>query len=333
MDKLRFGILSTASINEDAILPMPRWVDAMEISAVASRTEESARKYADKHGIAKAYGGYDALIADPDIDCVYIPVPNAMHKEWSLKALGAGKHVLCEKPMSSSEAEAREVADKVKATGLTYAEAFHYRYHPLAERVEEIVRSGEIGELLVVSATFNNRIYDRSKVQMDPKLSGGALMDTGCYPVSFCRWIAGCDEAKVVAARSMMTSSGVDGTTRAILKFDNGVIGRVMCSIDLPFPAIVLIEGSKGSIFLNWPYCPAVRRGRKLVDIYMCVVRRGMQLENLRVPTITTYHCQMRAFCDAVHAHKQPLTNAEQGVLNMRLIDAIYEKSGGKKNW
>jgi predicted dehydrogenase len=333
MTKLRFGILSTAHVNNFAFLPMVGKIDSLELDAVASRSADAARRYAEKHGIPKAYGDYDSLIADPNIDCVYISLPNSMHKEWTIKALDAGKHVLCEKPMSANEAEAREIADKVKSTGLIFSEAFHYRYHPLAERLENIVRSGGIGAVREVSSVFSNRIRDRNNAQMSPKLAGGALLDTGCYPVSLCRWIAGCDDARVVRAHSTINEGGVDGTTFATLKFANGVVGNILCSIDLPFLVSAYIRGDKGSIFINMPYCPAWQKGDVISDVYLFLVRRGLRIDNIRVPTITTYHCQLQAFCNAVLAGKQTITDAGQGVLNMRLIDAIFERSGGRKNW
>ena len=308
-------------------------IEGMQLTAVASRNIDSAAIYAQTYNIPKAYGDYDSLVADPDIDCVYISMPNAMHKEWAIKALDAGKHVLCEKPVASSAGEAQEIADKVKATGLTFAEAFHYRYHPLAAKIEEIVRSGDIGEVIEIYSVFNNRIKDRSKPQMFGRLAGGALMDTGCYPVNFCRWIAGCDEAEVKWAHSTFTETGVDGTTVARLKFDNGVFGNIGCSIDLLFPVSAFIRGSKGTIFLDMPYCPAWQKGNTIKDVYLFLVQRGLRVDNIRVPAITTYHCQLQAFCDAVREGRQTLTDAGQAVLNMRLIDAIFDKSGGRKNW
>ncbi len=333
MKKLRFGILSTAHANNFAFLPMVGRLENMQLDAIASRNAENARSYADKHGISKSYGSYDELIADQDIDCVYISLPNSMHKEWSVKALDAGKHVLCEKPMASNEMEAQEIADKVKEVKLTYAEAFHYRYHPLAKRLEEIIRSGEIGEVREISSVFNNRVHDRKKPQLSPLLAGGALMDTGCYPVSFCRWISGCDDANVVWATSRITETGVDGTTVARLKFANGVIGNIVCSIDLLYPVSAFIRGSKGSIFLNRPYCPCWQKGNTVKDVYTFILQRGLKIDNIRVPTITSYYCQLQEFCSAVIERRQPITDAEHGVLNMRLIDAIFEKTGGRKDY
>lgn len=333
MKQTRFGILSTASIINEALLQSRGKLEGFEIAAVASRDLDKAKTYAAQNNIPKAYGSYEELLADPDIDCIYICVPNALHKEWTIKSLDAGKHVLCEKPVASNAAEAQEIADKVKATGLTFAEAFHYRYHPLLLKVEEIVRSGDIGEVTEVSAIYYEVIRDRTKAQFTPKLSGGALMDTGCYCSSFCRWMAGCNDAKVISAYSVMSTGGVDGTTHATLRFANGVIGKVRCSIDFNFPVMGFVHGDKGSVFIHSPFTTVPLLNGKLVETYFCTVRRGFKLEQLRVPLVTTYHAQLEAFRDAVREGRQPITDAEEGVANMRIIDAIFKKSGGNKYW
>lgn len=328
MKKLRFGIMSTAGANKFTILPMADKIDNMEIVAVASRGIKKAQDYAARHGIPIAFGSYEELVADPHIDCAYISMPNSMHKEWSVKALRAGKHVLCEKPMASNEGEAREIADAVRETGRTFAEAFHYRYHPLADKLEEIIRSGRVGNIVEIDAAFNNRVRDRKKPQLSPELGGGALMDTGCYLTSFSRWIADCDEAEVVWAKSIKTETGVDGTTAARLRFANGATANIVCSIDLLQPVSAFIRGDRGSIFINRPFCPGWQKGGSVKDVYFFIAQRGLNIERIKVPTVTSYHCQLKEFCRAVSEGRQPVTDAEQGALNMRLIDAIRDKTG-----
>ncbi|HOY64210.1 MAG TPA: Gfo/Idh/MocA family oxidoreductase [bacterium] len=328
MQKLRFGILSTAHANNFTMLPMAGRIDEMEIAAVASRGIQKAKEYAARNGIRKAFGSYEELVADPDIDCAYISMPNSMHKEWSVKALRAGKHVLCEKPLASNEKESREIEDAVRETGRTFAEAFHYRYHPLADKLEEIIRSGRIGNVVEIDAAFNNRVRDRKKPQLSPELGGGALMDTGCYLVSFSRWISGCDEADVVWAKSTKTETGVDGTTAASLRFKNGIAANIVCSIDLTQPVSAFIRGDRGSIFINRPFCPGWQKGDAVKDVYFFIVQRGLNIERITVPTVTSYHCQLKEFCRAVAEGRQTVTDAGQGTLNMRLIDAIRNKTG-----
>jgi predicted dehydrogenase len=328
METLNFGILSTASVNDYSFLPVIKKVAGAKLVAIASRDMKKAKQYAKKHGISRAYGDYDSMLADPGIDCVYNPLPISMHMEWSIKALEAGKHVLCEKPIAASEAEARAIADKVAETGKIFAEAFHYRYHPLAGRVEQLVRSGEIGAVKKIESAFGVPIPDKSKVQFRPDLAGGALLDIGCYPVSFARWIADCDEAAVTRVECDRTASGVDGSMRATLEFANGIVADIDCSLVKLIPMYARIIGSEGAIFVLQPFTPVYEPGPLHLSVYLLLVRRGMNVRSIRVPSVLTYQCQLEAFRDAVRTGAQPATTAEQGVANMHLIDAIYAKSG-----
>ncbi|MFA6448067.1 MAG: Gfo/Idh/MocA family oxidoreductase [bacterium] len=328
MENLRFGILSTASVNEYAFLPPIKKTPCVELLAIASRDLKKAARYAAEHGIPEAYGEYERLLADPEIDCVFIPLPVSMHAEWAIRSLEAGKHVLCEKPVAVNADEARAIAAKVKETGKIFAEAFHYRYHPFAARVESIVRSGGIGEVQHIFAVHGVPLMDKSKVQFSKSLAGGALLDIGCYPVNFARWIAGCDEATVTAARAKLTRSGVDGTIRANLKFENGIDAEIHGSLVRYLPMSARIKGTKGEIYIMSPFNPAVQTGKIVVDIYMIIHREGLKVHNIRVPSITSYHAQLEAFCEAVRTGSQPITNADEAVANMRLLDAIREKAG-----
>lgn len=327
MKTLRFGILSTASINEYGFLPHIKHVPCTELSAVASRDFERAAKYAKKKRIGKAYGDYESLLADGSIDCVYIPLPVSMHAEWSIKAMEAGKHVLCEKPMAANAAQARRVAFTARATGMTFAEAFHYRYHPLAGKIEEIVRGGEIGEVRKIYSQLGVPLMDKGKVQFDPELAGGALLDVGCYPVSFSRWIAGSNTAEVTEAHAKMTESGVDGKIRATLMFDNGVEAKIVGSLVEFMPPFASIKGTEGELHVVSPFAPSAPNSPVHIDIYLLLVRRGWNIRSVRVARRVTYHCQLDAFCAAVRSGRRLITNADEAVRNMELIDAIYEKA------
>ena len=328
MKTLKFGILSTASVNDYAFLQPIKKVPCAELIAIASRDLKKAAGYAAGRGIPESYGDYERLLADPEIDCVYIPLPVSMHAEWTIRSLDAGKHVLCEKPAAANAEEARAIAAKVGETGRIYAEAFHYRYHPLAARVEEIVRSGGVGEVRHISAVHGVPLLDKNKVQFQKELAGGALLDIGCYPVSFARWIAGCDAATVVSARADMTRSGVDGSIHAKLQFANGVAADVRGSLVKYLPMSARIKGAKGEIYILSPFNPAAQAGPLVIDIYLLVHRQGYKVRNIRVPSITSYHAQLEAFCAAVRDGKQPLTNAGEAVANMQLLDAIRDKAG-----
>ncbi len=330
MENLRFGILSTASVNEYAFLPEIKRVPCAELVAVASRDLKRAAAYAAKHGIPEAFGDYETLLARDDVDCIYIPLPASMHAEWTIRALEAGKHVLCEKPATANAVEARAVAAKVKETGRIYAEAFHYRYHPLAAKIEEIVRSGGVGQVKHIFAVHGVPLLDRKKVQFRPELAGGALLDIGCYPVNFARWIAACDDAEVISVRADATRSGVDGTMRAKLRFANGIEASVTGSLVRYMPMSARIRGTEGELYVLSPFTPAMYAGPVTLDLYAMIHRRGARVRNIRVETKTSYYCQLEAFCNAVRDGVQPPTGADEAVANMQLIDAIYEKAGMK---
>ncbi|HOX28668.1 MAG TPA: Gfo/Idh/MocA family oxidoreductase [bacterium] len=327
MDKIRFGILSTASVNIYSFLPEVKRVPGVELTAVASRDLSKAKKYATKHGIPRAFGDYDSLLADPDIDCVYIPLPISMHAEWSIKALDAGKHVLCEKPVAANEREVRKISGKVASSDLIFAEAFHYLYHPLTAKVEEIIKSGDIGEVRKIYSSFRVPVTDRGKVQFKPELAGGALLDIGCYPVSFSRVMSGCNDARVARVHAEMTPSGVEGSVNATLHFENGVIAEIDCGLTNYAPMVSRVEGSKGMIHILHPFRPAVYVGPLTVDIYVCLVAKGASVKNVRVKTITSYCAQLESFRESVRKGVQPKTNAKEASANMRLLDMISERA------
>lgn len=324
---LKFGIISTASVLDYGFMPAVNLTEGVEAAAIASRDIGKAKLAAAKYGIPNAYGSYQAMLKDPEIDCVYIALPNSMHVEWSRKALKAGKHTLCEKPLASNAREAASLAGLIKKSGLTFAEAFQYRYHPLMAKVEQLIKSGAIGDLVKVEASYCEIIPNRNAAQFRPDMAGGALMDMGCYCVNFCRMVSGRDDAEVVAAKSKIVR-GVDGETRADLRFGNGAEATVICSILKTSPCYAVVAGTKGTIFIHNPFPASLVVNGKLSDMYLCVLRSGDTIKDIRVPTKFTYACQLEAFRDAVLAGKQPLINIEDAVANMALIDAILKKSG-----
>jgi predicted dehydrogenase len=327
MQTLNFGSLGIASIHAYGFTPIIKNVAGLSFHAVASRDKAKADAYAAEHGIARAYGSYEELLDDPDVHCVYIALPNALHADWCVKALRAGKHVLCEKPLTANLAQAQRVAAAVEETGLVFAEAFHYRYHPLAKKLEDLVRGGAIGRVQYVSARFCEKLPHPDKPQYDPALAGGALMDVGCYAVNLVRWLAGCDEAEVVSADCAMLPSGVDGYTRATMRFSNGAGARVSCSITHDKPQYCCVRGTRGAIFVWYPFNPTRDAGPLHLNQYLFLVRRGARVDNIRVPKIRTYSCQLQEFRDAVLGNEQPATHIGEALANMKLIDAIFAKA------
>lgn len=327
---LKFGIISTASVLDYGFMPGVKLTDGVEVAAIGSRNIDKARATAEKFKIPKYYGSYQAVLRDPEIDCIYIPLPNSMHGEWARKALRAGKHVLCEKPLAWSAKEASSLKSLVKSSGLTFAEAFQYRYHPMMLKVGEIIRSGKIGNVVKVEASYCEIIPNRKQVQFQPEMSGGAMMDVGCYAVNFCRYAAGCNDAEVISSKTKIIN-GVDGETRAELRFSNGIKAVAIGSIIKTVPSYAVVAGTKGSIFIHAPFASALLVNDKITDYYVCIVQRGSEIKEIRTkPLQVTYACQLAAFRDAVHEGKQPLIDLDDAIANMALIDKIL-KAGGVK--
>jgi D-xylose 1-dehydrogenase (NADP+, D-xylono-1,5-lactone-forming) len=203
---VKLGLLSTACIN-DAILRGASLTDAVEVVAVGRRDSARAKEYARDHGIPRAHGSYEDLLADPDVDAIYNSLPNALHVEWSIRALEAGKHVLCEKPLDRSPAEVERLFDVAARQGLVVMEAFMYRHHPQTQALRELVASGGIGELRQIRAVFSFMLTEPENVRLRPDLAGGALMDVGCYCVSGSRLLAG--ESDEALARQALEAAGL----------------------------------------------------------------------------------------------------------------------------
>lgn len=328
MKSLRFGILGTASVNDYAFLPVIKKVSGARLVCVASRDKSRARHYAKKRGIPEWKGSYEAVIDDPDIDCVYIPLPVSMHAEWSVRALQAGKHVLCEKPMGSTYAEAMRVAACADASDRVFMEAYHYRYHPLMEKIEEIVRSGDLGGVVRITSQFGVPLMDRGKVQFQKETAGGSLLDIGCYPVSFSRVIADCDDASVLKAQGRRMPSGTDGDMSAELRFDNGVEARIRCSLIAYQPMYAHIACERGALFILTPFTPGMDVGPIRIDTYLLLVRRGRSWSGVRVPSAVSYQRQLETFVSCVNADARPKTDAREGAAVLRIIESICRRAG-----
>lgn len=338
MELLRLGILSTAGINTMAIFNVIEKVDGVRLQAVASRNLTDAEKYANKHDIPQSYGDYQDILDLPYIDAAYIPLPNSMHAEWAMKALRAGKHVLCEKPMAVSVKEAQELLKEQKKSGKVLMEAFHYRYHPLAQKVEEMTRGGELGDVVEVGASFCTWLPGSKHIRYSKELKGGALWDLGCYTVDAVRWIAGCDEAKVTSAEMKMMPvcvrertgrrTGVDHTTRANLQFANGIKANIHVTFKHLFPIELKITGTRGSLRVFSPFMPVVPAGRKLrLPVYQMWLKKGMLLKPYVFPSEPTYYYQLCAFRDAILAKQQPVTSPEACIVNTKINEAIRHKT------
>lgn len=318
---LRIGILGAARIAPLALIAPARAHAGVEVFAVAARDAEKARRFAARHGIPRVHRSYQALLADPQIEAIYNPLPNSHHGLWTLRALAAGKHVLCEKPFTANAEEAARVAEAARASGLVAMEAFHWRYHPLAARMLEIVASGELGEPQRFEASLCAPLIAPGDIRYRADLAGGAAMDMGCYVVSIVRALAGA-EPSVVSARAKLSSPGVDRAMEAELAFPSGVTGRVVCSMLSwrLFGVSARVTGTRGELRVLNPILPQFFHRLTVQS------ERGKRSE--RVKDGTSYGHQLAAFVRAVREGAPFPTTADDAVKNMAVIDAIYRAAG-----
>jgi xylose dehydrogenase (NAD/NADP) len=311
----RWGVLSTARINEK-VLAGAALSDEVEVVAVASRDAAQAEAYARDHGIPRAYGSYEALLADDDVEAVYISLPNAMHCEWSTRALEAGKHVLCEKPMSRRPVEVQAVFDTAEAVDRFCMEAFMWRHNPQTKRLKELIDDGAIGELRLVRAAFSFPLTDLGNVRMRPELEGGGLMDVGCYTVSAARLLAG--EPEQATAQQVVGSTGVDVRLVGTLAFGGAVLAQVDCALDLPDRSELEAIGSDGSIQVSDPW-HCVRPGLTL--------RRGGGVEQIPIEPENSYRLELENLGRAIRGEDNPLLGRADAVGQARTIDALYRSA------
>jgi predicted dehydrogenase len=254
---LGWGLLGTARINR-ALIPAIRAATRSRLVGVASRTADRSASYAAEWSIETAYPSYEAMLADPAIDVVYIPLPNHLHVEWTLRAIAAGKHVLCEKPLALTPGDVDRVEAAARQRGVVVAEAFMYRHHPLTTRVAEFVRGGAIGTLRALRGTFSFPLTRPNDVRLVPEWGGGAAWDVGCYPVSYARLLAGA-EPVAVTAQARMGPTGIDLGLAGTLRFPDGVLAAVDCAFDAHFRTYMEAAGTEGVIAIHTPFKPGER--------------------------------------------------------------------------
>jgi predicted dehydrogenase len=319
VEPVRWGILSTARINR-AVIPALRHSPCSELVAVASRTQARADAYAAEHGIPRAYGSYEALLGDADLEAVYISLPNGPHVEWSVRALEAGKHVLCEKPLTRDPTEAERAFDAAERAGRLLMEAFMWRHHPQTTKLVDLVRRGAIGELRLVRTSFSFTI-EPGNVRLDPQLGGGSLMDVGCYCVSGSRLLAG--EPVVVIARQVIGPTGIDLRTAGTLVFPGDVVAQFDCAFDLPLRQWLEAVGSGGLVRVRWPW-NAREPGLELV--------RGDSSERIAIEGASAYRAQCDNLSRAIRGDGEPLLGRADAVGQARTIDALYRsaEAGGE---
>jgi predicted dehydrogenase len=320
---MRIGVLGAARIAPAALMKPARVVEGVEVGAAAARDRSRAEAFAARYGVPVVHDSYDRLLADPSLDAVYIPLPNGLHATWMLAALRAGKHVLCEKPFTSNAAQAREVAAAADETGLVVMEAFHYRYHPLARRMTELVHSGELGRIQRVETAMCFPLPRFSDIRYDFSLAGGALMDAGCYAVHALRLLApGEPEVTAAQALTMRRDPRVDRAMTAQFSLPGGATGQIRASM---WSSSLLgirarAVGERGTLTVTNYVAPQIwSRFTVTVD---------GQRRRERFDGEATYVHQLRAFAAAVRGEPANLTPPSDSVVTMSLIDDIYTAAG-----
>jgi xylose dehydrogenase (NAD/NADP) len=312
---VQWGILSTARIN-GKLLAGAAQSQASTVTAVASRDVIRAREYAEEHGIDRAYGSYAELLADPELEAVYISLPNSMHLEWTERALRAGKHVLCEKPLGRRAADVEAAFALAEQEGSLLMEAFMYRHNPQTMRVVELVSDGAVGRLRLVRGTFSFGLGGETDVRLDPALEGGALMDVGCYCVSAARLLAG--EPERVTGEQVLGGGGVDVAFTATMLFPDEVLAHFDAGIVLAGRDELEVVGEDGSLFLDDPWhClePVIE------------IRRDDGVQRIELERVNSYMLELDNFSAAIRGEGEPLLGREDAVGQVRAIEALYESA------
>jgi D-xylose 1-dehydrogenase (NADP+, D-xylono-1,5-lactone-forming) len=312
---VRWGIISTAHINR-LVIPGAHASGKVELLAVASRDRKRAEIYADEWKIERAYGSYEALLEDPDVEAVYISLPNTMHCDWSIRSLEAGKHVLCEKPMSRHAAEVEQAFDAAERTGRLLMEAFMYRHNPQTKRLTELVAEGAIGDLRVVRSAFSYALFDESNIRLRPEVDGGGLMDVGCYCVNGSRLLAG--EPESVSGEAYIGPSGTDWVFAGTMRCSGDVLSLFDCGTCLPERDELEAIGTEGSLFLDDPWhC----------DRLVIEWRRDNGVQRIGLAPADSYRLELENLSEAIRGHGAPLLGREDAIAQARVIEALFQSA------
>ncbi len=323
--KLRWGILSTANIGRIAVIPAIHESSTSEVVAVASREPDRAREFATANGIPDAHGSYQALLEDERIDALYIPLPNSMHGEWTIRAAQAGKHVLCEKPLGLTAEECDAMADAAKDAGVACMEAFMYRFHPRIDRVLSLIADGAIGELRSIYSAFTFKLTKSDNIRLYPELGGGSLMDVGCYCINVSRTLVQ-SEPEEVQATATWTDRGVDEQMAGMLRFQGGVTAQFDCALSMERRECLHAAGTDGHLEVARAFLPGT--GEVTIEEYH---GRG-ECKSHAVTGSDEYLLMVDHFAECVRAGLPVRYPLSEAAANMRAIEALYRsaKNGGK---
>ena len=311
-DAVKWGILSTADINRK-LIPGAHASPKVELLAVASRDKARAESFAREWNIERAYGSYEELFADPEVEAVYIPLPNTLHREWTIKAVDAGKHVLCEKPFSRHSEDVEAAFDAAERNDRLVSEAFMYRHNPQTARLTELVTESAIGELRVVRAAFSYAMYDETNIRLRTDVDGGALMDVGCYCVSGTRLLAG--EPEHVYGDAWYGPSGTDWVFAATMRFPGNVVSTFDCGTALPERDELEAIGSEGSLFLDDPW----HCNRPVIEL-----RRDGGVERIELEPVDSYRLELENLSDAIRGESDLRLGREDALGQARALEALH---------
>jgi predicted dehydrogenase len=317
--KVNWGVLGCAGIAEKAFIPAVRESRNGVLAGIAARDEARAKAWADRFGFLKSHRTYQELVEDPRIDAIYNPLPNDLHAEWSIRAMRAGKHVLCEKPMAMNALEVRAMIEAAESGGVLLMEGFMYKFHPQIEKTLALIREGKIGEVRSVHSSFTFQFEQAgSNYRWFPAMGGGALYDVGCYPISLARRVHGAEPLSVFARARVDPATGVDMTTAAVLEFPGGRFAQCDSSFESHFQSRLLAVGSEGTLRLDRAF------SAKDFDTAIEIIK-GDRTESVRVPQADMFILMAEHFGDAV-LEKTPLRYPAGDALdNMQVIDACFE--------
>ncbi len=335
--KLRWGLMSTARINERLIVPIGT-SERSELVAVASRSKETGDRYAAEWKIPRVHVGYDSLLADPEVDAVYISLPNSMHAEWCIKSAQHGKHVLCEKPMALSTEEADRIAEAARGNGVLVQEAAMYRYHEQTRQVCEWVANGEIGDIRVIQGFFGFTLDRGGDIRFDPSLGGGSLRDIGSYPVSFARTVMGANPVEV-EAQQVLSDSGVDLTFTGQMRFASGALAQIASSFQVTPYWNAAVIGSKGRILLDHPWLNRIGQ-----TAHLTILREGeadgetfgdsaagIEEQTVAYENPNAYRCELEAAEASILDGGEPVISLADSRGNAATLAALLQSAHDNK--
>ncbi|MEM6768464.1 MAG: Gfo/Idh/MocA family oxidoreductase [Bacteroidota bacterium] len=317
----KLGILGTARIAPKAVVTPSALIDNIHIYGIASRNATNAQQFATDNRIPHVYGSYQQMVDDPNIDIIYIPLPNAMHTEWCQKAMQQGKHVLCEKPLCMNAEEATRLQQAISAYSCQLMEGFHYRYHPVFQAVQQIMQAGEVGDILALESVFTVPPRPEGDIRFQYEMGGGSLMDLGCYCVHILRHLMG-EEPEILSAKAMSPDGLIDWSMETEMAFGNSVQARVHCSFEkhVKYRSDVKVVGTEGTLHIPNPFSPQKNEGGTEI-----LLEKGNKTEKRRVQGLTTFYYQLIALLKAIeHPFYLIPTGIEDATLNMKAIDSIY---------